>query len=77
MDGWVTKQEIRKKFRGKITTLDNAITALRERKIILSKEGEKGVYRLQHKGFAFWIKMYTTDLSELESTPPVSSKMEE
>ncbi|GAB4232361.1 MAG: hypothetical protein OHK0028_07780 [Deltaproteobacteria bacterium] len=77
LDGWVTKQEIRKKFRGKTTTLDNAITALRDRKIIFSKEGEKGVYRLQHKGFAFWIKMYTTDPSELESAAPSQSVVDE
>jgi hypothetical protein len=24
----------------------------------LPKEGEKGIYRLQHKGFALWIKLY-------------------
>ncbi|MDI6740663.1 MAG: hypothetical protein QME74_09920, partial [Candidatus Edwardsbacteria bacterium] len=32
--------------------------ALRDRHIIISKEGEKGTYRLQHKGFARWIRMY-------------------
>jgi hypothetical protein len=56
LDGWVSKQEIRKKFKGSTSTLNNAIKALRDRKIILSKEGELGTYRLQHKGFAVWIR---------------------
>ena len=56
-DGWVTKAEIKEKFDGKESTLDNAIQALRERHIILSQEGQRGVYRLQHRGFALWIKL--------------------
>jgi hypothetical protein len=58
LDGWVTKSKISVRFKGTSSTLDNAIKALRDRHIILSKEGEKGVYRLQHKGFALWIKLY-------------------
>ncbi len=60
LDAWITKKEIRQKFKGTPTTLDNAIHALRERKVIVPKEGEKGVYRLQHKGFALWIKLSTS-----------------
>jgi hypothetical protein len=37
--------------------------ALRTRHIILSKEGEKGIYRLQHKGFALWINLYAQEES--------------
>lgn len=66
LDGWVTKAEIRDKFKGNETTLDNAIKALRDKHIILSKEGERGVYRLQHKAFALWIKLYTEDHTEAE-----------
>lgn len=62
-DQWISKSEIKTKFRGKKTTLDNAIKALRDRHIILSKEGEKGVYRLQHQGFALWIKLFTEQSS--------------
>lgn len=69
---WVSKQDIRAKFRGKTSTLDNAIHALRQRKIILAKEGEHGVYRLQHRGFAFWIKIYTTDPQELQTQMDVT-----
>lgn len=64
---WMSKQDIRAKFRGKTTTLDNALHALRERKIILSKEGERGTYRLQHRGFAFWIKLYTADPQTIQT----------
>lgn len=72
LDGWVTKEEIKAAFSGNLTTLDSAIKALRDRHIIMSKEGERGVYRLQHKGFALWIKLETTnavpeDFSELIS----------
>jgi hypothetical protein len=59
-DQWVTKAEIRAKFQGKESTLDNAIQALRDRHIILPREGERGVYRLQHRGFALWIKLYAS-----------------
>jgi len=68
LDGWVTKKEIRAKFKGKDSLLSNAIKALRDRHIILSKEGTRGVYRLQHKGFALWIKVYTTDPAAIESS---------
>ena len=55
---WISKTEIRVLFKGRDFILNNAIKALRDRKIILSKEGERGVYRLQHRAFAFWIKLY-------------------
>ena len=37
-------------------TVDNALRALRERKIIYAKEGVRGEYRLPTKSFAAWIK---------------------
>ena len=64
---WVSKSDIRTKFKGKSTTLDNAIHALRNRNIILTKEGVRGVYRLQHQGFAYWIKLYTTEPHERQA----------
>ena len=59
LDQWVTKAQIRTSFSGKPSTLDNALHALKDRNIILIKEGEKGTYRLQDRGFAHWIKLYT------------------
>jgi hypothetical protein len=74
LDEWVTKETIRKKFKGTRGTLDNALHALRKRHIIIPKEGELGLYRLQNKGFAFWIKVYTAKPRELglEGAPPSS-----
>jgi hypothetical protein len=60
---WVTKSDIKAKFKGKGQILDNALNALRKRHIILCKEGSKGVYRLQHRGFALWINLRTKDVS--------------
>lgn len=59
LDSWITKKEIKLSFTGSQTTLNNAIKALRDRKIIISKEGSHGIYRLQHKAFALWINLYT------------------
>jgi AAA ATPase-like protein len=65
LDGWITKKELAKRFKGSDAILANALKALRDRHIILSKPGEKGVYRLKHKGFALWIKLYHTPPSEI------------
>jgi hypothetical protein len=73
LDDWVTKKEIKTRFKGPESTLDNALVALRERQIILDKEGERGVYRLQHKGFAWWIKLYTIDSATLQQSLPNAS----
>lgn len=73
LDDWVTKKEIKSKFKGTESTLDNALFALRDRKILLPKEGERGVYRLQHRGFAWWIKLYTADPGDLQQAPNSSS----
>jgi hypothetical protein len=62
---WVEKPEIRARFKGNASTLDNAIHALLERKIVLAKEGARGIYRLQHGGFALWIKLQKTEPGEV------------
>jgi len=58
-DGWVSKDDIRKSTKIKPTTLNNAIIALKSRKIIIARPGKKGEYRLPNKSFAAWIKGYT------------------
>jgi Cdc6-like AAA superfamily ATPase len=55
-DQWVSKKEIENEFKGSQASLVNGLKALRDRNIILSKIGSKGMYRLQWKGFALWIK---------------------
>jgi hypothetical protein len=59
---WISKQEIRSQFKGKHTTLNNAVNALAGRNVILRKPGTRGEYRLQWNGFAFWIKSFATRL---------------
>lgn len=66
LDDWVTKGHIRTLYKGSPSTLDNAIKALKDRNIIVPKEGVKGVYRLQNKGFALWMKLYTSTPDELQ-----------
>jgi AAA ATPase-like protein len=59
-DNWVTKAEIRKEISQiKASTLDNALTALKARGIIVAKAGSKGVYKLPSRSFAVWIRAYT------------------
>jgi hypothetical protein len=67
LDEWVDKESIRQQFKGKPATLDNAIYALRNRHIIMSQEGAKGVYRLQNRAFAYWVKLYATPERDLMS----------
>jgi len=55
---WITKADIRKTFTGSGSELNNGIKALRDRNIILTKRGVKGVYRLQWLSFAFWIRIH-------------------
>jgi len=57
LDSWVSRTYIKNRFKGEASTLNNAIAALRTRGIILDKEGSRGMYRLQDKGFAWWIVM--------------------
>lgn len=53
---WMTREEIKTKFTSKETALTNGLHALKEKGIIIPREGFKGQYRLQWASFAFWIK---------------------
>lgn len=59
LDGWVTKETLRKSTQLKPSTINNAVTALKKRNIIVAKPGQTGVYRLPTKSFAVWIRGYT------------------
>lgn len=71
---WISKKEIRSQFKGKDTTLNNAIQALTERKVILRKPGTRGYYRLQWFGFAFWIKVFAERVERTIGTYSSESK---
>jgi hypothetical protein len=57
LDNWVSRKQIKAKFKGNPNNFSNAIQALSTRGIIVSKEGSRGIYRLQDKGFAWWIRL--------------------
>lgn len=57
LNNWVSRKNIEEQFSGKKNTLTNGIKALRDRNIILSKPGNRGLYRLQWIGFAAWINI--------------------
>ncbi len=58
MNSWIKKSEIREKFSGSDHTVSDALKALTARKIILKNPSKLGEYRLQHRGFALWIKLF-------------------
>lgn len=59
LDDWVTRDEIRNNLNLKESTLNNALNALKQRNIIVAKEGEKGIYKLPTKSFAVWIRGFS------------------
>jgi len=60
-DDWVTKQDLKTATKLKPATLNNAITALKKRGIIIPQPGRHGIYRLPTRSFAVWIKAFTAD----------------
>lgn len=52
---WVRKAEIRDNVDLIESRLNNAIHALKTRKIIVPQQGKRGVYRLRSRSFAIWI----------------------
>ena len=68
LEGWMTKDEIRHESKIKESTLDNAITALKSRGIIVPMPGRRGVYRLPTRSFAVWIRSYTRARSAAPGT---------
>jgi hypothetical protein len=58
MNDWIKKSKIRADFTGPETRLTNALKALTDRRIILKNKQRDGEYRLQQRGFAFWIQLF-------------------
>jgi len=61
MDDFVTKQQLRDGTRLKEYTLNNAISAMKQRSIIIPNIRRRGEYRLPSKSFAIWIKTYSAE----------------
>lgn len=60
MDDWVGRQTIITNSGVKESIVNNALSALRERKIILHNARSRGEYRLPTRSFAVWIKARET-----------------
>lgn len=56
---WMAKNQLKTATKLKPGTLNNAITALKKRGIIIPQQGKHGIYRLPNKSFAVWIKAFT------------------
>ena len=67
MNSWVKKSDIRAKFSGDDQTLTDALRALTGRKIILKNPSKMGEYRLQHRGFTLWIKLFGSRKRDITS----------
>ena len=71
-DGWVTKEQLKKTVKMKPGILNNAISALKKKNIIIPQPGKQGVYRLPNKSFAVWIKAFTQhNIAKADSVPEV------
>lgn len=74
LDGWVTKAQIRKaapELKG--YTLDNALSALKTRGIIVPKRGTKGAFKMPSRSFAIWLGAFAQTEELIASNPPAQS----
>jgi AAA ATPase domain len=62
---WMTRAGLRELFGGDDAKFDVTIDMLVLRGLVVLNDVEKDVYRLQHRGFAFWIKMQTGSVDQL------------
>lgn len=60
-DDWVSKKTLQSEANVKSHTLNNALTVLKKRNIIIPQEGKAGVYRLPSRAFAVWINAFTEE----------------
>ena len=65
LDDWITRQKIIEISGLKVSTVGNALKALKERGIIIPNESKDGKYRLPTKSFAVWIKAITSKPGKL------------
>ena len=65
-DNWVSRKSIIDESGVSTTNVANALSALKDRKIIMTEDGKRGYYRLPTKSFAAWINAF-------RAVKPVSS----
>ena len=71
-DDWITKKQLQAEAKVKAHTLNNAITVLKKRNIIIPQEGKAGVYRLPSRAFAVWINAFTEQITKTEEAKKAS-----
>jgi len=57
-DSWVNRDKIKSEITIKVTTLNNALQALKTRNIIIPNPGQQSEFILPTKSFAAWIKAF-------------------
>lgn len=57
LDGWVERQHLIEQSGVKPAIVDNALRALKDRRIIVANPAKNGQYKLPTKAFATWIKV--------------------
>jgi hypothetical protein len=66
-DSWIARQTIIRECGVSETNVTNALSALKQRKIIVSDESRRGFYRLPTKSFAAWINAIRATKAKTES----------
>jgi hypothetical protein len=69
-DTWVARKTIVDESGVKASTINNALNALKGRKIILADESRQGFYKLPTKSFAAWINAIRTVEEKSDSDDP-------
>lgn len=64
LDAWVKREEIVKESGVSSTSVTNALSALKQREIILADDARKGYYRIPTKSFATWIRLIASERSD-------------
>ncbi len=59
LDGWISRGKIIENSGLHEHTVDNALSSLKKKNIILYNRDKKGEYRLPSKSFAIWINIFT------------------
>jgi hypothetical protein len=77
LDGWLARPEIIKRSGVKERIVDNALHALKDRKIIIANPRVRGEYRLPTRSFAVWIKAREEAQARLSRDPKSGSPGDE
>ena len=69
-DAWISRQDITELSKIKASQVNNALSVLKSRGIILANEEKRGEYRLPSKSFAVWLKILGEKADEVLGQEP-------